>query len=224
MSTRSNPQVLVALACLAFGVALNGRLAAQGADSAFGPVALTITPTFSYAPQTVLMTGIDLDSIFGIEVDGIAATIVAPTPTTLAFTIAPLAPGLAAVDLLATGPGQTTLELHPYLTGVPPTTAGTVAFEIRNGSSGAFILAAGRVPLALPLPYGGIHHTIGIDLAGPYLLVDSGALGPSGVAGVTLSEPNDSSLSGTLIALQALTDADATSAASFSNLLTYLIP
>jgi hypothetical protein len=166
-----------------------------------------ITPTSAQSPGVVHVTGYKLDSATSVFVDGAAATFVTQSESLLSLTLLPGEPGFH--DLRVEFPGVTIevpdgVNLWPTLEAETTGVGGTASVDIHNGTAGIAVVAyaAGILPPGVGISLPPIWSSLQLDVTGPYVIVASYGIAPSGELSVTYPIPNNPSLAGSTVYLQ----------------------
>jgi hypothetical protein len=171
------------------------------------PTVCGATATSAQVPASVEVTGYKLSNATAVKVDGATVPFVAQSDNLLSLTVGPSEPGFhdlrvefptTAVDVVGG------LALWPTLAASTTGIGGTASVAVRNGTFGIAVVAyaTGVLPppgIAIPPTW----STLKLDITGPYVIASSYGLPASGELDVAYPVPNDPSLAGSTVHVQA---------------------
>ena len=184
----------------------SGELWAFPLPGTCSPKIMEVGATLAQFPGKVVATGMFLDQTQQVLVDGVPASLVGATETSVTYVPQPGVPGhlpLEAIGLDGTATG--TQQLYPSLETATTGIGGTVDVVIDNGDEGLYALAfaTGVWPVPIPIASPPTWYGALLDLTGPLFTLGSGAFATSDSASLSYPVPDNPALSGLQLYFQA---------------------
>ena len=169
------------------------------------PQITDVTPTSAQFPEEVTASGYFLDKTQTVLVEGLLATLVSTTGTSITYEPQPGPPGLVGLEAIGSDDtAEAVQQLFPSLEVSTTGIGGTVDAVLDNGDVGLYVLAFATGALPVPIPVAPpTWHGLLLDLSGPNYQIGTGAFATEDPVTLSYPVPDDSGFSGLTLYLQA---------------------